>query len=65
MGVFLDWGSMYQKDPEKWREWMGDNTLYAAAAPAAQQHRALLLWSWITLMISCMHIHPFPQVLDE
>ena len=25
----------------------------------------LLLWSWITLMISCMHIHPFPQVLDE
>jgi len=24
MGVFLDWGSLYQKDPKLWKAWMND-----------------------------------------
>ena len=29
MGVFLDWGSGYQKDPALWKNWMADSVLYA------------------------------------
>ena len=28
MGVFLDWGSGYQKDPKLWRDWMADKATF-------------------------------------
>ena len=28
MGVFIDWASLYQRDPGMWRDWMVDSELF-------------------------------------